>query len=161
MNKVSKAAEIAESATAFTEGLKAQTADQLIEKFLKIKDHCTAQQKQFSDYLKPFQEQMVEIENKLLAMLHELNKNKPDAKKAMLSCDAGTAYLSTIVSPKVAERDAYIDFILDNWDAVGNAMLQVGAPQKDAVQEYLDSHEGQLPPGVTTSAFTRVNIRRS
>jgi hypothetical protein len=138
-----------------------ETADELIEQFLKIKDHCTAQQKQFSDYLKPFQEQMSEIENKLLAMLNELNKKKPDAKKAMLSCDAGTAYLSTIVSPKVVERDPYIDFVLDNWDTVGNAMLQIGAPQKDALEDYMTTYDGQLPPGVTTSAFTRVNIRRS
>jgi hypothetical protein len=101
------------------------------------------------------------IENKLLAMLHDLNKNKPDAKKAMLSCDSGTAYLSTIVSPKITERDAYLDFVLDNWDTFGNAMLQLSAPQKDAVEEYLTTHEGQLPPGVVTSAFTRVNIRRS
>ena len=139
----------------------AETVDQLIEEFLKIKDHCAAQQKQFSEYLKPFQEQMSVIENKLMAMLHDLNKNKPDAKKAMLSCDAGTAYLSTITSPKVTERDPYIDFVLDNWDAVGNAMLQIGAPQKDALEVYMTSHDGQLPPGVTTSSFTRVNIRRS
>jgi len=139
----------------------AETVDQLIEEFLKIKDHCAAQQKQFSEYLKPFQEQMSVIENKLMAMLHDLNKNKPDAKKAMLSCDAGTAYLSTITSPKVTERDPYIDFVLDNWDAVGNAMLQIGAPQKDALEDYMTSHDGQLPPGVTTSSFTRVNIRRS
>jgi hypothetical protein len=138
-----------------------ETPDQLIEKYLKLKDHCAAQSKQFQEYLKPFNEQMVEIENKLLAMLHDLNKNKPDAKKAMLSCDSGTAYLSTIVSPKITERDKYIDFVLDNWDSVGNAMLQLAAPQKDAVEEYLTAHEGQLPPGVTTSAFTRVNIRRS
>lgn len=137
------------------------TADKLIEKFLKIKDHCAAQQKQFSDYLKPFQEQMSEIENKLLAMLNDLNNKKPDAKRAQLSCDAGTAYLSTIVSPKVVERDPYVDFVLDNWDTVGNAMLQIGAPQKDALEDYMTTHAGQLPPGVTTSAFTRVNIRRS
>jgi hypothetical protein len=137
------------------------TADQLIEKFLKIKDHCAAQQKQFSDYLKPFQEQMVEIENKLLALLNALSKNKSEGKKAMLSCDAGTAYLSTIVSPKVVQRDPYVDFILDNWDTVGNAMLQIGAPQKDALEDYMTTHDGQLPPGVTTSAFTRVNVRRS
>ena len=137
------------------------TADGLIEQFLKLKDHCTVQQKQFGEYLKPFQEQMSEIENKLMAMLHDLNKNKPDAKRAQLACDAGTAYLSTIVSPKVTERDPYIDFVLDNWFTIGNAMLQIGAPQKDAVEEYQTAHNGQLPPGVTTSAFTRVNIRRS
>lgn len=138
-----------------------ETADQLIERFLKLKDHCAAQQKQLSDFLKPFQEQMAEIENKLLAMLNALSKNKAESKRAQLACDAGTAYLSTITTPKVVERDPYIDFVLDNWDTIGNAMLLIGAPQKDALEEYMTAHNGQLPPGVTTSSFTRVNIRRS
>ena len=139
----------------------AETADQLIEQHLKLRDHCAAQQKQFADFLKPFQTQMQEIENKLLAMLNALNVGKPESKRAQLSTDAGTAYLSTITTPKVVERDKYVDFILDNWDEIGNEMLQLAAPQKDAVENYMQAHEGQLPPGVTTSTFTRVNIRRS
>jgi len=138
-----------------------ETADQLIAEHIRLKDHIAAQSKQFAEFLKPFQTQAQDIENKLLTMLNALNVGKPESKRAQLSTDAGTAYLSTITTPKVAERDKYVDFILDNWDEIGNEMLQLAAPQKEAVETFMQTHEGQLPPGVTTSAFTRVNIRRS
>ena len=42
----------------------------------------------------------------------------------------------------------------------GAGMLQIGAPIKAAVDDYMKDHEGHLPPGVETSSFTRVNIKR-
>ena len=75
--------------------------------------------------------------------------------------DAGTAYLSTIVTPSIeGDKTEFLDWCLSEWDTRG-AMLQIGAPQKTALQEYMDAHQGQLPPHVKTSSFTRVNVRRS
>ena len=46
----------------------------------------------------------------------------------------------TVGSPmKVVERDAYLDFVLDNWDDIGNSMLQLSAPQKESVQQYMEA----------------------
>jgi len=136
-----------------------KSAAELIARHVALGDHIKAQSKKFEEFLKPFREEMSGIENQLLEQLNRLNAGK--SERASLSTDAGTAYLSTIVTPKVAERDKYVDFILDNWEEIGNEMLQLAAPQKDVVEQYQQSHEGHLPPGVSTSAFTRVNIRRS
>ena len=135
-------------------------AASLIQKYNEIKDHLAAQAKAFSEYSKPFNEQLETISNQLLDLLNQLNTGKPEGKRASLSTEHGTAYLSTIVTPKVTDKEKYLDFVLDNWNKYG-AMLQVGAPQKDAVQEYMDANDGHLPPFTEISTFTRVNIRRS
>lgn len=137
------------------------TAGDLIAEYTKIGDYLTAESKRFAEHCKPHNERRTEIENKLLEMLNTLNAGNTNAgKKASFSTDHGTAYLSTIVTPKVVNKEAFLDFCLEDWDKRG-AMLQIGAPQKDALTSYQDDNNGALPPHVETSSFTRVNIRRS
>lgn len=135
-----------------------ETADQLIARFVQLRDHCQSQQKAFDEFLKPFKQEQSEIQDKLLGIL---NQTGGEAIKT----DHGTASKSVIVTPKVETREAYLDWLFslsdEDWSAFGNAMLQIAAPQIDAVREYMTSHEGQLPPGVVTNSFTRINIRRS
>lgn len=133
--------------------------DELIAEHRKIGDHVTTQNKAFAEYLKPSKERMDWIERQLFIKLAELNRGKPEGKRASISTDAGTAYLSTIVTPKVVDREKFLDFVLENWDQRGG-LLQIGAPQKDAWNEYLDKHQ-QNPPFTESSSYTRVNIRRS
>lgn len=137
------------------------SAAELIARHNALDDHVKAQSKAFSEYLKPTKTEMELIESRLQEMLLALNQNQPDTKKrASLSTDAGTAYLSTIVTPKLSDKTAFLDWVLEDWDHRG-AMLQIGAPQKDALTEYTDANGGALPPAVETSSFTRINIRRS
>lgn len=135
-----------------------ETADYLIGRFVQLRDHCQAQQKKFDEFLKPFKAEQAEIQDKLLALLNQTGGES-------IKTEYGTASKSTIVTPKVESRDAYLNWLFalsdDDWTAFGNAMLQIAAPQIDAVREYMQNHEGQLPPGVQTSSFTRVNVRRS
>lgn len=126
----------------------------LIEEHFKLKDWLEAESKRFAEYVKPVQARMEEVNNLLLAFL---NETKQDAAKT----DQGTAYRSVIVSPKIDDRDAYLDFIEQHWDTYGNAMLQLMAPKKEALKDFSDANEGRLPPGVSTSSFTRVNVRRA
>lgn len=139
---------------------KEQTPAELIAEHTQIKDFVAAQQKALSEHLKPHNERAEEIENKLLEMLNALNAGNSSGKKASFSTEAGTAYLSTIVTPKITDKTAFLDFVLEHWDARGG-MLQIGAPIKEALQTYQDDNDGKLPPHVEISSFTRVNIRRS
>lgn len=145
-------------------------ADELVSEFVRLDDYVTAQTAKFNEHMKPARDRQSEIKDLFLAMSLDLG------------CDSfktphGTAYKSTIVTPKISEdgqpwvdpetgketrgRDAFLDFCLLNWDGIGNELLQVGAPQKDALKEYQNEHDGALPPGVTTTSFTRFNIRRT
>lgn len=130
------------------------TAEQLIAEALRIDDHIKAQSKAFTDYLAPFKQQREEIENKLLALLNSQNSES-------IKADSGTAYISTILTPKINNRDNYLDWINENWDDFGNEMLQLSAPQKEALKQYMEENNNALPPGVEISYFRRLNIRRS
>jgi len=134
----------------------------LISEILALDDWCDAQANKFNEFLKPHREKIEALKMQLHEQLLKLNEAKQgEHPRASISTDAGTAYLSTIVSPKIdGDKTQFLDWILDRWDERG-AMLQIGAPQKNALQEYVDSNNGQLPPHVTTSSITRVNVRRS
>ena len=138
----------------------AQPPEQLIKEHNEISDFLAQQAKAFNAYCKQYNDRLAEISNLLLAKLIALNEGKPEGKRASLSTDAGTAYLSTIVTPKTSDKEAFLDFCLGDWDKYG-AMLQIGAPKKDEVVAYMDENGGHLPPTVEISSFTRVNIRRS
>lgn len=130
------------------------TASDLIQEHTVLDDWCTAESKRFTDHLAPAKARQDEIKNKLNELMLGQGVNS-------LKTDHGTAYKSTIVTPKVVDRDAYLRAVLDKWTEFGNEMLQLSAPQKDAVTNYMEQHNGQLPPGVQTSSFSRINIRRS
>lgn len=141
------------------EDIRSMSNDELIAEHRKIGDHVTAQNKAYAEYLKPSKERMDWIEKQLFIKLAEMNRGKPEGKRASIATDAGTAYLSTIVTPKVIDREKYLDWVLEDWDNRGG-LLQIGAPQKDSWNEYLDKHQ-QNPPFTESNSFTRVNIRRS
>lgn len=138
----------------------AMSPDALIAEHRKIADHLTVQAKAFAEYSAPYKERQDFIENRLFSALVQMNQGKAEGKRASISTDAGTAYLSTIVTPKVVDKEKFLDWTLDNWDTYGG-MLQIGAPQKAAFEEFQDKNNGALPPFTEISSFTRVNIRRS
>lgn len=129
------------------------TPADLIAERNKIKAHLEAESKRFAEYCAPANARVQEIDNKLLEMLLE---QKCDSFKT----EHGTAYKSTIITPKVIDKEKFLDFVLEDWDNRG-AMLQINAPQKDALTEFMDANNGHLPPFVETSSFTRVNVRKT
>jgi len=127
-------------------------ADLIAENF-KLEDLIKAAQIKFEDWAKPHKTRLKEIEDTLFARLAE---RKSDSTKT----DYGTAYISTLMSTKIEAREPLIDFMMDQWEAWGSDMMQVGVT-KDAVKRYMEDNNGQLPPGISISHFSRLNIRRS
>src|SRR5260370_24950126 len=102
---------------------------ELIEKYLEFKDHVDKETAAFEAGMKLYKDGMELIENVFLA---RLNERGADNTKT----DAGTAYKSRIMKVKVADRDAYLKFCLDNWNEYGSDMLQVGTI-KDPIKRYI------------------------
>ena len=127
--------------------------DALIAENFKIEDLIKAAQAKFNEWAEPHKFRLKEIEDTLFARLAE---RKADSTKT----DSGTAYISNILNTKIENREANIDFMMDNWEAWGSDMIQVNVT-KDAVKRYLDENNGVLPPGVSISHFSRLNIKRS
>lgn len=125
----------------------------LVARHQEIKAHLDAQETVFTAYKKPYVDEQKEIESKCQVIMLEQGSKS-------VKTDYGTAILSTIVTPKVTDREKFLDFVLEDWDNRG-AMLQIGAPQKDALQEFQDANENRLPPAVEISTFTRFSIRKA
>lgn len=150
-----------------------QTAEALIAEHNKLEEWLKGENKRFGEHCKPYKDRLEVIGNQLLALS---NQQKWDNIKTA----EGTAYRSTLlnvsISPdgapytssgpdgvlkgQVVGREALLDFCLDNWEDVGNDLLLISA-QKDAVRRYMEQNAGKAPPGIVTSFFTRINIRRS
>lgn len=113
-----------------------------LEAVLKIREENRALED------KPFKDGLTVIKNVLQQRLIERGANHT-------ATDSGTAYLSDILNVKVTDRQQFLAYVL----AEGDDMLLASA-QKDAVKTYLQLH-GAHPPGVETSVFTKLNIRRS
>lgn len=121
----------------------------LIRKYLKIRDAKEALVAEQKKELARFNNALDKIEQMLLS---EFNETGQDSAKTPY----GTAYRSVRTSAKVADRDAFFDFVRENeaWD-----FLESRA-NKTAVQQFMEEHE-DLPPGVDVSRVTTINIRRS
>lgn len=134
----------------------------LIAEIIQLDDWIDAQSSKFNEFLKPHRETIEALKMQLHEQLLKLNEAKDgEHPKASISTGAGTAYLSTIVTPSIdGDKTNWLDWVLEDWENRG-AGLQIGAPQKAWLQEWQDAHQGQLPPLVKISSLTRVNIRRS
>jgi hypothetical protein len=132
------------------------SAGDLVQEWIKLDDFVESENKKFKKHLAAHQKRMEEIRNLLLQICNEQKTNS-------LNTNAGTAYISTILTPKIVDREAYLDFVFDEstYDEYGNEMLQLSAPQKDRLRAYIEAHDNQPPPGVEVSYFNRLNIRRS
>lgn len=127
--------------------------DALIAENFKLEDLIKAAQAKFNEWAEPHKSRLKEIEDTLFARLAE---RKADSTKT----DSGTAYISNIMNTNIENREAIIDFMMDNWEAWGADMIQVNVT-KDAIKRYMEENNGVLPPGISISHFSRLNIRRS
>lgn len=146
------------------------TDENMVARYLSLKTWIEGEKKRFETHLEPHEDEMDAIEGEFLKRFNERGQDASPTEH-------GTAYKSTLLNVSISPegpaykaehhiepltgRDAFLEACLDHWGDWGGDMLVLGKPQIDAVNKYMEDHEGQPPPGVKTSKFTRVNIRRS
>lgn len=145
----------------------------LIAEFHTLKAFAEEKSKLFAEYIKPTNTRMEEIRQLLhgKALFDKVNG---------FPTDAGTAYLSTIVTHQIdpestytnAEgrtsvgRDALLDWLLDYWDDYGSEGMQLNV-SKEIIQKWMDDHtddpawNDKPPPGLKLDRFKRINIKQS
>jgi hypothetical protein len=126
----------------------------LIAARVQLDTWLKTESKRMQDYFAPYRQRLQQMDEQLLAL-------SLSQKWENFRTEHGTAYRQTTLTPKIEDRDKFLDFCLDNWDTMGDALLQLRAPAVEAVKEYLDSHEKSFPPGTTGVYDTHINIRRS
>lgn len=124
---------------------------QLVEKYVWLRELVRVKKKAYDDIVKPYVAGMEVIEQALLARLIERGADNTKT-------EAGTAYKQTILNVKIEDQEKYLDFVLNTDE--GRPMLQLAAPQKDAVREFVDKNNAP-PPGVGISYYTNLNVKKS
>jgi len=128
-------------------------ADELVAEYLQIRDYQAKESKRFEEYLKPGRDRLSEIENQLMELL-----NAQGGKS--LKTEHGTCYKSVIVTPKIVDREKYLDVVPENYETWGAGMLQLAKPKKESIDEYMESNGGKLPEGVECSTYVRLNVMK-
>lgn len=87
------------------------------------------------------------------SMLNFMNENKMDS----IATTSGTFYRQMDIKPSGSDWDAFYKWIAKND---GFEFLERRI-KKTAIKEYMDTHKGKLPPGVTVHREYVVRVRRN
>jgi len=124
------------------------TTDDMIAKYISLRDAKEKLAAELKVKLKPITEAMDTIAN---VLLDGMNKDGETTKKT----DSGTAFIKTSEFVGIADWDTFMVFVDEN-NATNFLKKDVN---KTAVQEYIKEHSVP-PPGVNFTARREVQIRR-
>lgn len=103
-----------------------------------------------------YEEEVAHVQKKLdmleVALLAKMDEGGAESVKTPF----GTAYVSVQTRASVADKDVFMTHCQENDDW---GLLEVRA-SKAAVEQYVEQHNGELPPGINWSAERVINIRR-
>lgn len=120
----------------------------LIDKFISLRDAVDVETNRFKARIKDATDTMDVIEATLMQRMKEVGVDSA-------SSGHGTVFFTTQTRCGVADWDQLLPFIID-----GNPQLLNKAVNKTAVKEYMDAHDGELPPGVKWDEEQVVQIRK-
>ncbi len=122
----------------------------LIAQYIKLRDKVEAMTKEFDESLGPYRNAMQAIEGQVTIEMDGLGVDS-------IKCNGvGTAFRKTTTSVKVADRDAFMDFVFDGR----REGFLTSHVSKEAVEEYIDSHQSP-PPGVDVAFIKKTQFRRA
>lgn len=122
----------------------------LIKYSLELEDWLKAEKKRYEERIKPHEDMIEAIDNELQRRFNE--RGATNSKT-----DYGTAYESTIMSPTIADKGAFVTWAVHH----GLIQEQTIKPLKETVKTYMDENNGEAPPGLNIAWIKKINIRRS
>lgn len=118
--------------------------------YIQLRDKKAQMKSDFDALVAPINDKMEKLEAKLLDVF---NKTGMDSVKT----EHGTAYTAVRTTASVADREAFMEFVKANEEW---SLLEVRA-SKTAIEQFRDSNDNELPPGINIRSERVVNIRRS
>ena len=118
--------------------------------YIQLRDKKAQMKSDFDASVAPITDKMEKLEAKLLDVF---NKTGMDSVRT----EHGTAYTAVRTTASVADREAFMEFVKANEEW---SLLEVRA-SKTAIEQFRDSNDNELPPGVNIRSERVVNIRRS
>lgn len=123
--------------------------EKVVKAFIKIRDTRSANKAVFDEQDRKLKEDQELLANMLLDFL---NKNGLQN----VSTEGGIVYKQESITPTGADWGAFYDFIKKNdaFEAL-EKRIKVGF-----IKEYMDAHDGGVPPGVSVYRSYEAKIRR-
>lgn len=121
----------------------------IVAHYITLRDHKTKLDAEHKARVGEIDAQMKNAESFLLGHMNDTNQ-----KNAGFT--AGSVIVGEKVMPGFDDKAATMQFIKDT----GNVELLQQRLSSTAVKEYMDRHEGQLPPGIKIAVERTVTIRR-
>jgi len=122
------------------------TAADRIKKVLELREIVDKAKKGFDDLVKPYLEDIEYNENMLGAEINRLGGQS-------IKTQFGTAYRSTVVSFRVVDRKAWLEWV---WGTKHLDMLTTHVA-KEAIKDFMENAE--IPPGLNQTMIHRTNVR--
>ncbi len=124
------------------------TDDQIVEKYISIRDAKKLFVKKHEENLAKFDGALAELSN---LMLRKLNARNAESTKTAF----GTAYKTRRISCTMEDRAKFLDYVIDhsNWSLITNHI------SKEAVEDII-TLTGSPPPGVSYTAEIVVQVRK-
>lgn len=126
------------------------TVDKVIQKRIQLSD-------KMSELTKAYETEHAKLSKARDTLdLWLLQKAKNDGVQSFKAC-TGTAFVSSRLRPSCSDWEG-----LWNWMAdTNNFSLHEKRLSVNAIKEYMEEHDGELPPGVNVFMQETVNVRRA
>ena len=123
------------------------TFAQLTEDYTAIRDLIAAKEAE----IKPLKEVAEKIGEALLAKMNELDMKSAKAKSG--------ARVDTVknLSTKVEDREAWMTFVFER----GDDSFITNHVAKEAIEQYMDDHEGEAPPGIKVESMLSLRFTKA
>lgn len=123
---------------------------QVVDVYLKIRDARAKLKKEYEAADNKLKESLTTLDNFMLGQLI-------DTGATSVRTEGGTVFRQEEIKPSASDWSAFYDFIRENncFDALERRV------KKEFVKEYMDTHEGRLPPGISVHKEFAVRVRRS
>lgn len=122
----------------------------IVKTYIRIRDARAEKKKAFELEDGQLKENLGKLESVLLAHLNATGSES-------IRTDEGTFYKQEEITPSGSDWDRIYTWVKENdaFDALERRI------KKTFIKEYMDQHEGSLPPGVSVHREYVVRIRRS
>ena len=125
-----------------------EQADVLAEKYIKARDFLKKLKDDHKDKEAKVSAVIDDLEMRMMTFLNDTGQQSSNTK-------SGTFFKRTTQTAKVADRDVFLTFVIDN----DMRQMLESRVSSTAVAEYVQEN-GILPPGVDVTQVTSISVNR-
>ena len=126
------------------------TADQIVAKYLDIRQYVERQEAELKLRLQPYRDALVALEGAADKLLRATGQSALQCK------GIGTAYYTSWVSITCGDREKFHDYVF----ATQARHFLTAHVSKEAVLQFMELHDGLLPPGISKDQGVKVVFRK-